>query len=57
MRREKARMTENAATESSQRPASVPPATMISASPRRITLAASPRAWVPAAQAVTTVLL
>ena len=37
-------------------PASVPPATITSASPRRITSAASPMACVPAAQAVVTVL-
>src|SRR5439155_282804 len=51
------RMTQKLASPSSQIDPSVPPATMTSAAPRRITSAASPIAWFPAAQAVTTVEL
>ena len=46
-------MAANPPTSGSKIPASVPPATMMSASPRRMISDASPRAWPPVAQAET----
>ena len=54
---ERARMVLNPPMPISQIPASVPPVTITSASPRRITSAASPIACVLAAQAVTHVFV
>ena len=49
-----AREAQNPAMPSSQTVASAPPATITSASPHMISRAASPMAWTPLAQAVTT---
>ena len=50
---DRARIAQNPPTSASKMPASVPPATMRSASPRRIVSQASPIAWAPVAQADT----
>ena len=50
-------MTLKPARPSSLMPASHPPVRTISARPARMSIAASPIAWVPAAQAVTIVPL